>query len=234
MKIKAIHIDDEKLARESFKIIADSSEYINLVEQGASALEGIKLINKHNPDVVFIDINMPGGTGFEMLEAIDKINFEIVFLTAYDKYAIEAIEKNAIAYLLKPLDIDELDKVIEKIKVKLSQRKTNPFPDKIFLFLNDGIEIINFDTIVSIEASSNYSIFHLDNGETILASKTLKEFEQKLPKDQFLRCHRSYIVNYKHIVKYINKNGNYLELSNNKQIPLSENKKDYFLGFFNE
>ena len=236
MKIKIIHIDDEKLARDSFRIIAESSEGIELIGQGASALEGIKLINNLKPDVVFIDINMPGGSGFEMIEAIDEIDFEIVFLTAYDKYAIKAIEKNAIAYLLKPIDIDELDKVIDKLQIKLSsvESKANPFTKKLFLSLTDGIEILDFDNIISIEASSNYSLFNLEKGKTILASKTLKEFEMKLPSNQFLRCHRSYIVNYKHITKYINKNGGYLELSNNTQIPLSDNKKDDFLSFFVE
>lgn len=235
-KIKIIHIDDEKLARDSFKLIIESIEEFELVAQASSAIEGVKLINQHQPTAVFLDINMPGGSGFDMLEALNEINFEVIFLTAYDKYAIKAIEKSALAYLLKPIDVDELALVTKKIikKIDFDEKSTNPFTGKIFLSLNDGVEIIDHNDIINIEASSNYSLFYLKNGKTCLVSKTLKDFELKLPSSQFLRCHRSHIVNYSHVVKYSTKNGGFLELSNKNLIPISDNKKEEFLSFIGE
>lgn len=232
-KIRIIHLDDEKLARDSFKLIIESFDEFELLGQASSALEGVKLINLHHPDAVFLDINMPGGSGFDLLDTINEIKFEVVFLTAYDKYAIKAIEKNAIAYLLKPIDLDELALVTKRLINKInttSNKVFNPFTGKIFISINDGVEIIDYKNIISIEASSNYSLFHLVNGKTCLVSKTLKDFEIKLPRDQFLRCHRSHIINYNHVIKYLNKNGGFLELSNNNLIPISDNKKDEFLS----
>ena len=202
-KIKIIHIDDEKLARDSFKLIIESSDEYELIGQASSALEGIKLINQLNPKVVFLDINMPGGSGFDLLEALNEINFEIIFLTAYDKYAIKAIEKSAFAYLLKPIDLDELNIITEKLikKIKLNESQTTPFSGKIFLSLNDGIEIIDYNDIICIEANSNYSLFHLVNGKSCLVSKTLKDFELKLPENLFLIFNKYNIFNIKNIVK---------------------------------
>lgn len=223
MKIKIIHIDDEKLARDGFKcIIEDYFPEIDLIGQAGNALEGIKLINQLSPDIVFLDVSMPGGSGFDMLESLPTMNFKLVFLTAYSEYAINAIKKGAFDYLLKPIDEEELQRVFEKHTHSANKISTK---SKLYINTQNSLEIVSIHEILYLKSDNNYTYITLANSNPILSSKSLSHYEKMLPEDIFYKVHQSFIVNKTKVKRIIKEDNGILVMIDNSQIPVSRRNK---------
>ncbi|OSZ78633.1 hypothetical protein CAP35_10400 [Chitinophagaceae bacterium IBVUCB1] len=237
-KIKTIIIDDEEPARRALKNILDLyCPQVELQGEANNIPDGVKLINKTNPQLVLLDIEMPGYNGFELLDFIKEVNFEIIFITAYSEYALKAFEVSAIDYLLKPVNIDQLNAAIEKVSQKLHasnmQKRVELFKEnhhsnefsRIALPVSDGLLFIEVIDIILLEADGAYTHVWLRNGSKILVSKKLKFFEDVLnARKHFYRPHRSYMVNFNFVTKY-NKGESMLVMDNKISVPVSKEKK---------
>ena len=241
--MKALIIDDEQhcitTLTWALKEYCDGIEIIGFAKNGQ---EGFEKINSLKPDLIFLDIEMPVMSGIDMLERFDTIDFKVVFTTAYDQYAIKAIKLNACDYLLKPIDKDELISAIEKIqlsadllinKESVQNIKHNlhvlPSLQKIAIPSSEGILFFDLNTIVHLEASSNYTLIYFDNDTKLVSSRTLKEYEELLPEAIFFRCHHSHLINLKFIKKYIKGEGGYVDLGHGQMVEVSRRKKLEFL-----
>ena len=241
--IKAIIIDDEPFCCETIATFLESIDDIQIMAQCSNGLEGIEAIQKYKPDVVFLDVEMPKMSGFEMLQKLSSIEFEIIFTTSYDQYALKAIHLSAIDYLLKPIDEEELLCAVEKVR----RRKNNPISQQLEILMQklsepkskiskialptmDGLEMISIDSIVYCESDSNYTIVHPKNVAKIVVSKTLKEIEELLQDYSFVRVHRCFLVNINEVEKYKKGEGGYLILSNGTSVDVSKNKKELLLS----
>jgi two-component system LytT family response regulator len=241
-KLKGIVIDDEKNGRDVIKTLVNTyCTDINIVAEASNITEAYASINEFNPDFVLLDIQMPGGNGFELLKKFEKINFDIVFITSYDKYAINAFKFSAIDYLLKPVEIDDLVHAIDKIKQKrLINEKESA--DKYSYFLNnvsnddklrnislqkgDKVYYLKLTDILYLEAESNYTRIVTINNETFVQSKTLKYYEDLFQDSTlFIRISRSYIINIAHIKSYSKSEPCMLSLRNGFEIEISRRKK---------
>jgi len=239
----AIVIDDELKGRIALKQkLLDHCPDIKLIGEADSGKQGIEIIQHVHPDIVFLDIEMPGMDGFEMLKKITDKKFHIIFTTAYDHYAIKAIKFAAFDYLLKPVDIEELKQAIERIgqsqpedhtikKLEVLEQHlfSNTSLNKIAIPTLDGLLFFNLSDIIYLEAHSNYTEIHFMNNQKIVASRTLKEFEEMLPTDKFFRPHHSHIINLQYIKRYIRGDGGQIELQNGAIVNVSRKKKDEFL-----
>jgi len=230
-KIRTIIIDDEKNSRNNTKMMLNKYfTEIEIVGEAEDGIKGRKLINELHPDLVILDINMPELNGFELLESIpeNERNFYVIFLTAYGDYTIQAIRAGAVDYLMKPLIKDELINAIKRVSKFISEKKNSVSTGKnqgtkLMVTHSKGFTLIDFDEIIMLEASGNYTDFYLTNNRTIIASKTLKDYEEVLDKNLFFRVSRSAIVNLKHIKEY-NSSSEKLILTENKEINISRNK----------
>jgi two-component system LytT family response regulator len=242
--IHAIIVDDELKGRTLLnEIIVNRFPEINIVALAKNADEGIQCISKYNPDVVFLDINMPGKSGFDMLQEIQPVHFETIFITAYDKYAIRAFRYHAFDYLLKPIDTDELSICIERLKEKqlqldigerigsLMTQLLHPqqIPDRITINSLDGITVIPIADIVYLEAAGTYTLFYLKNKEKIVSSLNLKEYEDLLTDHHFFRIHNSFLINLAEVRKYIKSDGGSVLMTNENEVAISKRRKDEFL-----
>ena len=240
--LTAIIIDDELKGRIALKQkIHDYCTDILLEGEAENGMEGIKLIEAIHPDIVFLDIEMPRMDGFEMLHRLPGKNFHLIFTTAYDQYAIKAIKYAAFDYLLKPIDIEELKLAVSKIhsnqqiytgkKLELLDQNIhgkNAF-NKIAVSTLDGLLFFDIKDIVHLEANSNYTTIYFNNRPKLIASKTLKDFEELLPADIFFRTHHSHLINLTFIKRYIKGDGGQIELLNGNYADVSRRKKDEFL-----
>lgn len=243
MMIECIIIDDENHNIENLEwLLTKNCPDVKIVAKASSADEGIKLIREHQPDLVFLDIEMPNKNGFNMLENIDPINFEVVFVTAYNQYALKAIKFCALDYLMKPIAIPDLIKSVEKVKTVLTNEKENKKLKTLVQNLNDSNQIkkialptadelffVCIDEIIRCKSENNYTIFHLTNGTTILVSKTLKEWDDLLSAHNFIRTHQSHLINSSHVKSFVKKDGGYILMSDESVISVSRNKKDDIL-----
>lgn len=239
--MKAIIVDDESHARSLlFNTIKEHCKGIEVIAEAENIKEAVKLINKNNIELVFLDIEMPNENGFALFEYFDKPNFVTIFCTAYSEYAIQAFEVSAVDYLLKPVSISKLQDAIEKaIKVQgqnqilnnvnaLRENITVNQLQKIALPLSDGLVFIKIDDILYFEADGSYTHV-ITNKEKYLVSKKIKEFHELLTNDsRFFRVHRSYLVNIQQIKKYSKRDGATLVFENNKVIPVAREKKNEF------
>jgi two-component system LytT family response regulator len=238
----AIIIDDEQNGRISLKQkLVDYCPGLQLIGEAGSGKEGIQLIEQLHPDIVFLDIEMPGMDGFEMLKKLSGKDFHIIFTTAYDHYAIKAIKFAAFDYLLKPVDIEELKLAVERIantqpqnqikKLEVLEQNllANNALNKIAIPTIDGLLFFNTSDIIYLEAHSNYTEIHFVNSQKLTASRTLKEFEEMLPADKFFRPHHSHIINLQYIKRYTRGDGGHIELQNGTVVGVSRRKKDEFL-----
>jgi len=244
MAIKAIVVDDELGARESLsKMIEKYCKSIEIVAKADSMKTALKAINEHEPDLVFLDIEMPNGNAFDLLEQFKEINFNIIFTTAYDHYAIKAIKFSAVDYILKPIDSEELIQAVARFENKkgekntlnaqfktlLSNVKPNTKLKKVGIPDGDGLTFINLSDIIRCDSDGNYTFFILTTGKKIIASRTLGEYEQMFSDDNFFRVHRSHLINLEHVKKYIKGEGGYVVMSDNSQVEVSRRNKNDFL-----
>ncbi len=240
--LTAIIIDDEAKGRMALKQkLLDYCEEIQWAGEAENGIEGIKLIEKIHPDIVFLDIEMPRMDGFEMLHRLPEKNFHIIFTTAYDQYAIKAIKYAAFDYLLKPIDIEELKIAVSKIHSRpqihtgkklelLDQNLLKNNFNKIAISTLEGLLFFNISDIIHLEANSNYTTIYFTNRPKLLASRTLKDFEELLPTDIFFRTHHSHLINLNYIKRYIKGDGGQIELQNGNYVDVSRRKKEEFLN----
>ncbi len=244
MSIRAIIVDDELGPRESLsKMIEKNCTNIEIVAKADSMLNAFEAINKHKPDLVFLDIQMPNGNGFDLLEKFEKIDFEIIFTTAYDNYAIKAIKFSAVDYILKPIDLEELILAVKRYEEKKGKKPTfdkqiktllsNIRPEnkvkKVGIPEGDGLIFINLSDIVYCNSDGNYTFFILTSGKKIIASRTLGEYEEMFGDENFFRVHRSHLINLQHVKRYIKGEGGYVVMSDNSQVEVSRRNKAEFL-----
>jgi two-component system LytT family response regulator len=241
--LKAIIIDDELKGRIALRQkIADYCPGVEVAGEAATAEEGIEAIRRLQPHIVFLDIEMPDMNGFDMLKALDQQNFHLIFTTAYDQYALKAFRFAAFDYLLKPVDIEELRqavaRVMQQTQVQTPQKiealeenlRAGTMLTKIAVPSSNGLFFYNLSDIVCLEAQSNYTVIHFLSDPKLVASRTLKEFEELLPTDSFFRAHHSYIINLNYIKRYIRGDGGQIEMQNGKYIDLARRKKELFLS----
>jgi two-component system LytT family response regulator len=238
--MNAIIIDDEVLARELLKnLISSSLPEINIVAQCEDLSNGVKAIRKHKPHLVFLDIEMPKHSGIEILDFFgeNEIDFGIIFTTAYHQYAIDAIKLSAVDYLLKPISENDLIEAVKRFESKfmrkISENNINEIQNNtIAIPIGQGIKFIELDNIVFFKADNSYTEIHLNDGTSIIASRTLKNFETVLSNHKyFFRCHKSYIINFKYVENYIKSDGGYLNLKTQHEIPITMDKVESFLEF---
>jgi two-component system LytT family response regulator len=245
--IKAVLIDDETHCLDTLgMLIGEYCPDVQIVDRCKSANAGLEAIEKLKPDVVFLDIQMPGTTGFQLLEQIPEINFAIVFTTSFDQFAIKAIHFSALDYLLKPVAAKDLIAAVHRVK----ERKKLPSPEqfeilqstyqhkasaiqKLAIPIQEGFELINIDQIISLEADDNYTQLFLKDKVKIIASRTLKEVEEQLREfPNFVRVHHSYMVNINEVTRYVRGEGGYLIMSDGSSINVSRSRKEALLKFF--
>ncbi|CAM4276525.1 LytTR family DNA-binding domain-containing protein [Zobellia roscoffensis] len=242
MKLNAILVEDEANSREILRnYLAKYCADVKLVGEAASIQEGLELIKKHDLDLVFLDVEMPFGNAFDLLDQLPDRTFETVFVTAYNQYAMDALNNHAAYYLMKPINIDELIKAVgyvQEIKEKeneledmVLQPKLKSIQGKITLPQQDGFQVLNVTDILYCKADDNYTEIYLEN-KKILVSKTLKYFEEALASFSFARIHKSYLVNVNEIVKYRKGKGGSVVVSNGKELLVSASKKKDLLAYF--
>lgn len=245
--ISAIIIDDEKNALEVLQLqLTQFCKDVQIVAICNSGKEGILAIKKHQPDLVFLDIEMPHINGFDVLKATQDCSYKVIFTTAYDQFAIKAFKYSAIDYLLKPIDILELQQAVEKMQKEtinysltdklqsiLMQMQPNAKENnRIALPEGNMLQFYEADAILRVESDSNYSHVFLTNGKKITLSKTLKEVEENIKGDPFFRIHQSHLINTHHIEKIAKGENAYVVMSDGSTITISRSKKEEFLDLF--
>lgn len=239
-KIKTIIIDDEPDGRALVKLMVEQHcPELSIAAVCDSAAAGILAIKDHQPDLVFLDIEMPGMNGFAMLESFGTLDFEVVFITSYDQYAIKAFRVDALDYLLKPLDENELIAAAHKCSVRVQKNRSEQLVSKnpggvkqLVLPVRDGYSFVNISTIIRLQADGNYTHVYLQDGTKHMVTKTLKEFEQNLSPYQFARVHKSHLINLNFIKRYIRGEGGIVVMSDNSEVEVSRRNKESFLALF--
>lgn len=237
--ITAILIDDEKSGRENLSgLLHEHCPQIELLDEANSVNDAITLIEEFSPQLVFLDIEMPGANGFQLLEHFHDFSFEVIFVTAYDNYAIKAIRFSAADYILKPINLNELKAAIEKVVERIRRKTENeqirqlfyntqhPQNPRIGLPTGDRIEFVEVKHIIRCQGESNYTHLYFDNKKPLLVSKTLIEFEELLQEHQFIRVHKTHLVNLNHVTAYIRNDGGRLVLSNGDNVAVSRRRKN--------
>lgn len=244
--LNTIIVDDEEFARSSlYFLLQENCRNIHISGIAKSVAEARNLLTLHTIDLIFLDIAMPGENGFELIPDAQASKAHIIFTTAYDQYALKAIKANALDYLLKPIDIDELkiavDKAVRFISMNKNENNRNESLQnlaahlaerneirKISLPNGQGYSLVAIDDIIHIAADSNYSVFYFANKDKITVSKVLKEYEEILPDNQFVRIHKSSIVNLNYLKEYNSKNGLEVILKNGEKIAVSRRRASDF------
>ena len=241
--LTAIIIDDETSSRNALRQkLANHCPEITIIAECETGEEGIKGIEGKRPDIIFLDVEMPRMNGFTMLQQLANKNFEVVFITAYDHYAIKAIKFSALDYLVKPVEVADLKIAVEKAVQKrtisagnerlelLLQNLMNDKKDqRIAIPSMEGLQFVETGNIIYLEAKSNYTCFYLKNNEKITVTKTLKDFEELLPVSVFIRIHHSYIINKNLVEKYIKGEGGQVVMKNGIVLDVARRKKEEFL-----
>lgn len=243
MKLTSIIVEDEETSRQILKnYLQKYCPNINIVGEAANVDEALVLIRNNNLDLVFLDVEMPYGNAFDLLEKVGDVDFETIFVTAYNHYAIDALNAHASYYLMKPISIDELIKAVDYVTdIKTKENalqdevlvaKTSGVEGKITIPQQSGFEVLNTSDILYCKADDNYTEIYLNNNKRKIVSKTLKYFEEALRDASFARVHKSYLVNVNEVVKYQKGKGGSVVLSNGKEIMVSASKKADLLSFF--
>lgn len=245
--LKAIIIDDIEQARITLK--KDLQAYapdVQVIAEAGGVVEGAKLLKSTTPDVLFLDIQMQDGSGFDLLDILKEISFKIIFITASDAHAIKAFRYAAIDYLMKPVDPDELvqalkklreEKVNESEKYKLlndSLKNHNKPHERLALHTQDKIHIVNINDIIRCESNVNYTEFHFAGGKKLLVTKTLKDFEDLLSDQGFYRVHQSHLINTRYIKEFVKSDGGYLLMTDGCNVPVSTRKRPEVMKMLEE
>jgi len=236
--IKAILVEDESYIRKGLATLIESlDKKIMVLAECGSVKDAKTIIPACKPDLVFLDINLPDGTAFELLEQLGDTHFMIIFITAYDEYALKALKLGAVDYILKPVDIEELETAIDKVlhldatkQQQQIQIVKDQFNDKrLVVSLQEGYQIINLDELTHCKSDKGYTTFYLANGKTVIASKSIKYFLDKLSTERFVRPHQSYVVNLDFVDRF--DKGGMIILKSGQSIPVSLRKREEFLSF---
>ncbi|WGK65537.1 LytR/AlgR family response regulator transcription factor [Croceiramulus getboli] len=243
MNLNALIVEDEQTSREILKnYLAKYCPKVTVIGEAANVSDALSLIRKEEPDLLFLDVEMPFGNAFDLLDQVGERNFEIIFTTAYDQYALEALNAHASYYLLKPLAIDELIKAVDFVigirqkEEALQERVLNAahkaVTGKITIPQQDGFEVIAVEDILYCQADDNYTYIYLVQEKKKLVSKTLKYFEEALTPMGFVRVHKSYLINVSEVIQYKKGKGGHVVLSNGQSIQVSASKKANLLANF--
>ncbi len=238
--MRTLIIDDEQECRRATRLIAEKyCPNLQIVGEADSVATGLKAISQLQPELVLLDIQMQDGTGFDLVQHYETIPFKIIFITSFDQYALQAFQLSALDYLLKPIEPELLIKAVHKaITVDVShtikqqveiQLASLQVKQRIALPTLEGLEIFNLDDIMYCESDSNYTMFYLKNNSKFMVSRTIKEYEDILPEKQFVRIHKSYIINLLFVTKYIKGDGGDIVLSNGVCLPIARLRKDKLL-----
>lgn len=247
MKIKAVIIDDEVNNIDNLIVLlAEYCPDVEVIAIANSGTRGKELLLQLHPDLVFLDIQMPDKNGFEMLKELNEFTFEVIFVTAYDKFAIQAMKFSAVDYLLKPINVEELQAAVVRSRKRHQQKmqnnqlenlihlirsQQNKKEHRIGLTTMKETRFLKTSEIIRCESSNNYTTFYLHNGEQILVSKPIYEYEELLSGYGFFRCHQSHIINKTFVKSWIKDYGGYLLLTNGAEVPVSRSKKDVVKEF---
>jgi len=243
--IKVVIIDDEKNARTTLsKFLAKTNFQIKILGEADDVDSGVELIQKESPDLAFLDIQLKTGTGFDVLQKLSNNQCEIIFVTAYDDYAIKAFQMSAFGYILKPIQLSELNKALQRFE-QLTQKNKNDSRTQVLVENMDanslkklvvsnlnGFKVVPLSVIIYMQAEVNYTYIFLENGEKLLTSKTMKEYETLLTDYGFFRIHQSYLINLSHVQEYIKGEGGTVNIPGKKSLPVSRRRKKEFIQRF--
>ncbi|MBA2250297.1 MAG: response regulator transcription factor [Chitinophagaceae bacterium] len=241
--INAIIIDDEPNNIKNLELLLRlHCPEVKVVSTALNADEGIIMITQFKPELVFLDIQMPGKNGFELLQSLQDYSFEVIFVTAYDQYGIQAVKFAAIDYLLKPINTEELKIAVQKaVKrnsdhkqnvqlenlIRLLEKKQDKEEHRLVLPTSRETRFVPTQQIIRCESSNNYTTFYLESGEKLMVSKPIYEYEELLSDYGFVRCHQSHIINKKFIKSWMKEEGGYLLLQDNTHLPISKQKREF-------
>lgn len=239
--MKTLIIEDKEYIRKGLVSLLESlAASIEVIGECESVKDAVIVANACKPELVFLDINLIDGSGFDFLEQTENLSFKIIFITAYEEYALKALKIGAIDYILKPVDVEELQIALKKVtklsfaeqkqQLNLAKQAWSNDESKLILSLHDSFQVIDLNELLFCESDKGYTTFYCSNNKKYVVSKTLKEFEERLSKNNFIRPHQSFIVNLNHINKY-DKSG-VIHLKNGKKIPVSSRKREQFLNTF--
>lgn len=244
MTIRSILVDDEEHNLENLnRLLEKNCSCVEVLGVATSAQQAISLIAKKQPDLVFLDIEMPKMNGFEMLESLEEVNFEVIFVTAYNQYVLQAIKSCALDYLMKPVAITDLQGAVSRVSQVVSEKKENQKlkvlvqnlknsnqPKKIALPTAEELFFVSIVDIIRCKSENNYTMFYLTNGSSVLVSRTLKEWDDLLSPYQFIRTHQSHLINSIHVKSFVKKDGGYILMKDGSTISVSKLKKEQTLN----
>lgn len=241
--MKAIIVEDEIHNRAALKnLIEEFCDDVNVAGSAETVTEAVDLIHKIKPDIVFMDIELQTGTGFDVLAQVQDLNFDVIFTTAFEHYAIKAIKFSSLDYLLKPIDVEELQGAVNKARIRLresSQRQqlevllanmNGNSMKKICLATADRIEFVKVNDIIMCEASGSYTNVYLNDKRKIIVSRHLKEYETLLSEENFMRVHNSFLINLNEVKQFVKSDGGYIVMNDNYQVSISPKKRDEFFA----
>lgn len=247
MEITAIIVDDERRGRSVLgNLLRHYLPNVHVLGEADSVPKAVELIDTLRPELVFLDVEMPSGTGFDVLEGVAKRNFEVIFITAYDQYAISAFKVSAVDYLLKPINVNDLKSAVQRAVERNAQKSDEvryrilldhlnqgkPERDRIVLPTLDGFIVVKLEDIIRTQSEANYTRFFKNDGQNILVSKTMKEYSPVLEEYGFFRIHRSHYINMDYVVRYTRGRGGDVELSDGTVLAVARDRKDAFLRRF--
>ena len=241
--LRAVIVDDEPDAVKFIEsIIEEYCPNVEVVGKAYSARDGVKVISDSLPDLVFLDVQMPHGSGFDLLSSFQEKSFDVIFITAFNHYAIQAIKFSAVDYILKPINISEFIEAVNKVEMKrtsmeyqnlnyhaLMENLKAPRPTKLAIPTAEGIEYLNTAEIIRLEADRSYTWFYMTGTRKYLVSRNLKEYQELLNEMNFFRPHNSHLINLEHVKKFVRHEGGYIEMTDNSTVPISRGKRDLFL-----
>ena len=245
MMLKTLIVDDEQASRTTLRnFLQQYCPQVQVLAEAANITEAKALIEQHDPNLVFLDVEMPFGNGFDLLESLPSVGFKVVFVTAFSHYALRAIQYSAAHYILKPVDIDELVEAVARVsdggdsypdstQVLLANIKTTQKQKtKVVLPIINGFEVVEAEEIIFCQAEENFTRFYLESGREVLICRTLKYYQEVLQPLDFLRVHKSYLINLQHVRKYRKGRGGDVTMANGMELPVSPTQKDALMRYY--